>query len=575
LEARDGRLVGVAPSENHPVSRGRLCARGWNAHEAPAWGKRLTQPLVRRRGTLVPAAWSEALDEAASSLSKMTSSGRAAGVLGSARATNEENYLAARLARRALHTNRIDSCLRSTWLPFPVRGTFDDVERSDAILVVEGDLVRSHPVAAHAVMLAVKRGAKLVTIGHRRTQVARLAALHLPVAPGGREQALCDLATAERTGDGPLAQAAAWYAGSARASILFAPGSLDSARAAREAAAIARLASTTGHLERAGSALLYLAARGNLRGACEMGIVPDPADGAPASPAPRNVSAGDARPPVETIIREADALVIVADDPPAILANGPLALATLQAKECLIVLDAFMTPTVEAAHVALPIASFAENDGTTTNLEGRVQRVRAAVPAPGDARPAWEVLVELSTRLGLPSTYRSPKDVLQEIAGVAKDYAAAAAALERDVFGTLLPARRDGFDAGGVPDPKDAEPGPRPDGTTATLALDGIFDWGSDPLFEHSPTLSREHRSRRRLFPRGQVEMNKHDADDIGVRPGWMVRITSVHGEAALPVSVRDDIERGVLLVPYAFRGPVEPVLGGEAEVAVRVEKSS
>jgi predicted molibdopterin-dependent oxidoreductase YjgC len=225
--------------------------------------------------------------------------------------------------------------------------------------------------------------------------------------------------------------------------------------------------------------------------------------------------------------------------------------------------------------VALPIASFAENDGTTTNLEGRVQQVRAAIPPPGDARPGWEVLASLSTRLGLPSAYGSARDVLREIAEVLPDYAAVPAGFDREVFGVTLPVRHDLSDSGAVSRAMEAEARSAPDGTSATLALDGIFDWGSDPLFAHSPTLSREHRSRRRLFPRGLVEMNPQDADDLGVRPGWSVRIVSAHGEAILPVSLRDDVARGVLLVPYAFRDPVGPVLGGEAEAAVRVEKAS
>src|SRR5581483_8609394 len=98
LFGRNGEPVGVAPSETHPVSAGRLCVRGWHAHESSLWGPRLLDPMLRRQGAAEAVSWAAALDNIAERLRSLTLQGKAVGVLGSPRATNEENYLAARLA---------------------------------------------------------------------------------------------------------------------------------------------------------------------------------------------------------------------------------------------------------------------------------------------------------------------------------------------------------------------------------------------------------------------------------------------------------------------------------------------
>jgi predicted molibdopterin-dependent oxidoreductase YjgC len=126
---------------------------------------------------------------------------------------------------------------------------------------------------------------------------------------------------------------------------------------------------------------------------------------------------------VEALLQSVSGLIILADDPPSVLPTRQQALVALQKIEFLAVLDAFVTPTAGMAHVALPIASFAETEGTITNLEGRVQRVREATVPPGEARAGWRVLAQLCTRLGVSAPYSSAADVLHEIAQAAPLYA--------------------------------------------------------------------------------------------------------------------------------------------------------
>ena len=106
------------------------------------------------------------------------------------------------------------------------------------------------------------------------------------------------------------------------------------------------------------------------------------------------------------------------------------------------------------------------------------------------------------------------------------------------------------------------------------LARDGALDWGSDPLVSFSPTLSRDYQSERKLFPNGLVEMGIEDADALGVRQGWRVKVRSTWGEAVVPTRLRKDLQKGVLLAPFGFRDRLAGVLGDDGVAAVSVERA-
>ena len=155
----------------------------------------MRQPLVNRNGKPESASWGEALDHVTGRIKELLAAGKPVGVLGSARATNEENYLAGKLARVGLVTNNLDFSYHSIcgpllagleevcgeWTPSV---SLNDIEFSQTILLLEGDLAVTHPRAASAVMAAVDKGAHLVTISYTGTQMSRLASLVLPASPG-------------------------------------------------------------------------------------------------------------------------------------------------------------------------------------------------------------------------------------------------------------------------------------------------------------------------------------------------------------------------------------------------------
>ena len=114
LEVMDGRLVGTMPLKEGTMNRGSLCIKGQNAHEFVHAEDRLTRPLVRKKGKLVPASWDEALDTVAANFSRIieTHGSDAVGAFSSARSTNEENYLFQKLIRAGVGTNNVDHCAR-------------------------------------------------------------------------------------------------------------------------------------------------------------------------------------------------------------------------------------------------------------------------------------------------------------------------------------------------------------------------------------------------------------------------------------------------------------------------------
>lgn len=617
LLTSNGQLRGVAPSETHPVSWGKLCARGWSAHEAALWGERLSQPLLRTDAKVQSVSWDEAFDQISKQFRKLIEAGKPVGVLGSARATNEENYLAGKLARAGLCTNNVDFCYHCLCVSL-LEGLEDvcggripatplsDIASSQAILLLDGDCAETHPRVASAIINALNNGAYLITIGYRRTQMARLSSLHLFTTPGQEREVIRALLAAvlelqrqernwapvpaeeyealwrnvekvERTKE--MRQAAERMIRAGRATFLLACNGGGGEQARMDAAAFATLAAVTGHLSKPGSGLLPLVARSNVRGACDMGVTPERLPGYEPLDDDRarqrllglwqRKLPGEPGNRVEKLLQSVNGLIVLADDPASVVPLERQAMTALQKIEFLVVLDAFVTPTAQQAHVVLPIASFAETDGTVTNMEARVQRLTAAANPPGRAKHGWQVLGELCARFGLGNSYASANDVLREIARAAPQYAGVENRLSGHEWSTAF--LENGAMAA-VPVPEAVVADATSKSSALLLVVEGSFDWGRDPLVRFSPTLSRAYQSERKLFPNGFVELSQHDAGTLKVSAGNRVRLRSERGQALVPIKVCKDLKPGVLCVPYAFRDKLAVVLGREIITAVNVE---
>jgi predicted molibdopterin-dependent oxidoreductase YjgC len=251
--------------------------------------------------------------------------------------------------------------------------------------------------------------------------------------------------------------------------------------------------------------------------------------------------------------------------------------------EFLTVQDLFLTETARYADVVLPGASFAEKTGTFANTERRVQLSHQAIEPPGQARADWEILVELSNRLGLPTGFDSPSAVMDEIARLAPAWAG------------ISYDRLDGTGGLQYPVPTSDHPGtaflfddrfPTADGKATFNAVDYappaelpdteypfVMNTGRQLYHWHTGTMTRRSKGLDAREPLATVEINPDDAAEMGVKDGDLLRITSRRNSMLISARVSDRVARRQIFVPFHFREAAanlltSPVLEPHAKMA-------
>ena len=193
LAVRDERVVGVEPWQAHPINEGKLCQKGRYAHQFIHSEDRLKTPLIKRGGSFVPASWDEALQLIARRLSSYRP--EEVFFLASAKATNEENYLFQKFARVVMKTNNVDHCARlchsstvsalaKAFGSGAMTNSILDLEEARCIFVIGSNTFEQHPLIGRRLVLARRRGAKVISADPRLTPTAKEADLHLPIRPG-------------------------------------------------------------------------------------------------------------------------------------------------------------------------------------------------------------------------------------------------------------------------------------------------------------------------------------------------------------------------------------------------------
>ncbi len=325
LVSDGGRLVGVEPSATHPVSRGGLCVKGWNAYAFVHHPDRLTTPLIRRDGVLQRATWDEALNLTVERLRTIQKQHGADAVMfaSSAKATNEENYLLMKLARAVFGTNNIDHCARlchsstvtglaETFGSGAMTNSISCFDQTDAILVIGSNTTEQHPLIGSRILNAVRNGTRLIVADNRRIRLSRNADLHLRhkngsdvallsgimhviIAEGLEDRefittrtenyaALAD-SVADWTPDraaaatgltaGEIVEAARLFAGAERGMIVYSMGITQHSHGVDNVRCIAALAMLTGNVGRPGTGVNPLRGQNNVQGGCDMGALPD------------------------------------------------------------------------------------------------------------------------------------------------------------------------------------------------------------------------------------------------------------------------------------------------------------
>ena len=232
----------------------------------------------------------------------------------------------------------------------------------------------------------------------------------------------------------------------------------------------------------------------------------------------------------------------------------------LEKIDFVVVQDIFLSETAQLADVVLPAACFAEKDGTFTNTERRVQRVRKAINLVGKAKPDWEILMLVMNKLGYNKVYKNPSEIMDEINSVTPSYGGITydridedglqwPCLDKNHSGTKY-LHKDKFVRGlGLFQPHDyIESAELPDDNYPYILTTGRI------LYHyHTRTMTSRVEGLNKLYPKSYIEINPIDADNLSVNDGDRVKVSSRRGEVVTTVKVENIIEKGVVFMPFHF----------------------
>ena len=440
------RLLGI---DVDPVNHGWLCDKGRFAFDAVNSEDRLTEPMVRKDGTLVTVSWHEALGAVAEGLTGSVEAGGAGsvGVIGGARLTNEGAYAWTKLAKGILGTDSVDAQL-GDGLPAEVvlglpRATIDQAAAADTVILLSGDIREEVPVLFLRLRSAVVDGdLDVVELSPTATAMTEYAKASLRYSPAGATdlvQAVVDPARPVPAGlDADVLGRARQLVGAKDVVVVVGRPSL-----AEDGSLVAEAAQT---LARAlpGARFLSALRRGNVHGALDMGMAPGLLPGRvslddgrawfaedwPSVPGQRGLdtagilAAAAPAEPGDSTDQSARirSLVVLGADPVGDFPDAGLARRALDGAEFVVAVVSAPGTVTDAADVVLPAAEAHERSGTTTNLEGRVSRLGQKLVPPGQAWPDWMIASELAVHLGVELGLDSVGDVWDEIERLAPAY---------------------------------------------------------------------------------------------------------------------------------------------------------
>ncbi|MFC2078100.1 formate dehydrogenase subunit alpha [Candidatus Bipolaricaulota bacterium] len=548
----------------------------------------------------------------------------AIGGLSSATCTNEENYLFQKFIRACIGTNNVDHCARlchastvaglaAAFGSGAMTNSIAELEFADCILVTGSNTTETHPVIANLIKRAVRyRGARLIVIDPRRVDLVKHATLWLRQRNGTdvawingmmnvilseglhdetfiaeRTEGFDDLRAAvesfppERAAElsgipmESLAEAARLYAGADKAAIVYSMGITQHTHGTDNVLSLANLAMLTGSIGKASSGVNPLRGQNNVQGACDLGALPN------VYPGYQKVTDEEVRTKFETawgrelspeigltVVEMMHAaaegklkgMLIMGENPMISDPNLNHVEEALKALDFLVVQDIFLTETARLADVVLPAASFAETDGTFTNTERRVLLVNKVVDSPGETRLDWEILCDLSARMGLPMQYDSAAAVMDEIATVSPIYGG---------------VHHDRLDPDGLqwPCPSDDHPG-------TVFLHEGRFSQGLGrfhaveytssaelpddeypivlstgrilPHF-HTGSMSRRSDALNAYVNEAYAEIHPADLERNGITDGGKVRVITRRGEIVTKALATERVNEGAIFIPFHF----------------------
>lgn len=521
-----------------------------------------------------------------------------------------------------------------------------EIKDADCLFVIGSNTTENHPVIGLEIKAAVRKGkAKLIVADPRRIELVDFSHLWLRHQPGtdvalinGILNAIvsrgwADMAFIEERTEGfdaladsikeytpeavekitgvpakDIVEAAKLYARSTHSSILYAMGITQHTTGTNNVLALANLAMMTGQIGKVSSGVNPLRGQNNVQGACDMGGLPN------VYTAYQRVDDDAARARFEkvwgvplparaglTLMEmmkgiadgKVKALLILGENPILSDPNASRVKEELKHLDLLAVQDIFLSETAELAHVVLPGVSFAEKDGSFTNTERRVQRIRKAIDPIGNSRPDWQIICELSSRLGYPMRYDSPGEIMDEIASLTPSYGGIDyERLDKEGLQWPCPAKdhpgtpvlhKDKFTRGkGKFHVTPYAPAPElPDENYPFLLTTGRV------LYHYHTLMTRKSKGLSEIYPEGSIEVNPEDARRLGIRPdNGLVKVTSRRGSVRVKAKIADNLPPGVVFMTFHFKEAAANLLTIDAldpvakipelkVCAVRIEKAN
>lgn len=513
--------------------------------------------------------------------------------------------------------------------------TIAELRNADCILVTGSNTSESHPIIALEIKTAVRRNnAKLIVADPREIEMTNFATLWLRQKPGTDvalfngianvilEEKLCNEKFIQERTEGfaelkevlkkytpeyvekitdvpaqDIVLAARMYAQAQRGSIVYAMGITQHTTGTDNVLALANLALLPGHIGQESTGVNPLRGQNNVQGACDLGALPN------FLPGYQKLENKEVKEKFEKFwqgmnqngsyqvkLPETSGLTVV-EIFNAILSGKIKALyvmgenvmlsdpnvnhveEALKKLEFLVVQEMFLSETAKFADVVLPSCSFAEKDGTYTNTERRVQRVRKAIEPIGESKPDWQIISELSTRMGYTMNYNSPGEIMDEIAHLTP------------IYGGINYRRLDNDEGLFWPCPDKSHPGtkilhqgkftrglgkfhpveykPPAEETDENYPL--ILTTGRILYHYHTGTMTRRAEGLNQLVPTGYIELNPSEGGKYGLKDGDLVKVSSRRGSILTKVYLTGRVTPGVVFIPFHFAEAAANVLTNDA----------
>lgn len=504
-----------------------------------------------------------------------------------------------------------------------------DILEAETILVIGSNTTEAHPIVALKIKKAVvEKGAKLIVIDPRKIRLVEFADLWLSQKPGTNialnnslahvilREGLIDekfIKTrtekfeslkkvlkkytpefAEKITGVPanlIEKAARLYGEADRATLIYTMGIAEFTTGYENVLSVANLAMMTGNIGRVGTGVNPLRGQNNVQGACDMGALPDTYPGYQKiddSKIKEKFEKGWGRKlskkPGLTLVemmraaekREIKAMYIVGENPMLSDPDTTHVEKALKKLDFLVVQDIFLTETAELADVVLPATSFAEKDGSFTNTERRIQRVRKAIEPIGDSKPDWQIISDLSNRMGYPMSYANTSKILEEMASLTpiccgvrheriEEEGLCWPCPDLNHKGTPI-LHTETFTRGlGYFSPVEFKPPAEKVNKNYPL----ILTTGRILYHYHTGSMTRRSKGLSEHVSQGDVEVSPKDASRHKISDGEMVYVISRRGKVKARVKVTDKSPEGTVFMSFHFTEMPTNILTNSASDSV------